>query len=138
VGAVENVETAWHPAETIPPLFDRETLMNGKTSSLFDSTVLSTFAATLTNLPKEEIQKAKKLYILNAIADFKAERATGRTFLIVLGVMCIIPIFLVVFIPAVIGYRNSIGAVKQKILNAIEIWEDDLGSDYLEIRNQIA
>ncbi len=99
-----------------------------------DAASLSTFAATLTNLPQEEVRKAKKLYILNSLADFEAQRKTSKTMLIVMGVMCIIPIFLIVFLPALFGYRNAITALREKILNAIEVWKDDLGPDYQELR----
>ena len=103
-----------------------------------DPTALSAFAATLTNLPKDEISKAKKLYILNAIADFEAMRTSGRTFLIVMGVMSLIPVFLIVFVPALVSYRAGIAATRQKIINAIEVWRDDLGSDYAALRQQMA
>jgi len=108
-----------------------------KDSTTLDPAALSAFAATLTNLPKGEIAKAKKLYILNAIADFEAQRTAGRAMIITMGVLSIIPIFLIVFIPALIGYRSGITAGKQKILNAVEVWKEDLGADYAEVRNRI-
>jgi hypothetical protein len=111
--------------------------MNADTAVAFDPAALAAFAGTLGNLPKEEIQKAKKLYILNAIADFQAQRASGKTMLIVFGVMCIIPIFLIIFVPALLMYQNGITAAKQKILNAVEIWKDDLGADYERIRTDL-
>jgi hypothetical protein len=101
-----------------------------------DSASLSAFAATLTNLPREEIHKAKRLYILNALADFEAQRKSSKAMIIVMGIMCIIPIFLIVFIPALIGYRSAIRALRQKILNAVEVWKDDLGPDYQELRDR--
>jgi hypothetical protein len=101
-----------------------------------DSASLSAFSATLANLPKEEILKAKKLYVLNALADFEAQRKISKTMLTVMGVMCIIPIFLIVFIPALFAYRSAIAAMRQKILNAIEVWKDDLGPDYPQMRVQ--
>ena len=57
--------------------------------------------------------------------------------LIVLGVMSVIPIFLVVFVPALFSYRSAMGAARQKIINAVEIWKDDLGPDYERIRGQL-
>ncbi len=104
--------------------------MTDKKIMALDPAALSAFAAHLSHLPKEEISKAKKLYILNAIADFEAERSSGKAMVVTMGVMSIIPIFLIVFIPALIGYRSGIAAGKQKILNAIEVWKDDLGPDY--------
>ena len=111
--------------------------MTNNTNAVLDPATLSIFAASLTNLPKDEISKAKKLYILNAIADFQAARSSGRTMMITMGFLCIIPVFLVVFIPGLIAYRSGIVASKQKILNAIEIWKDDLGDDYPDIKSRV-
>ena len=112
--------------------------MTNTTNTVLDPAALSIFAASLTNLPQDEISKAKKLYILNAIADFQAARRAGKTMMITMGVLCIIPVFLVVFIPGLIAYRSGIAASKQKILNAIEVWKDDLGDDYRTIKNQVS
>jgi hypothetical protein len=101
-----------------------------------DSASLSAFAATLTNLPGQEMQKAKRLYILNALVDFETQRKSSKTIVIVMGIMCIIPIFLFVFIPALYGYRIGVTAMRQKIVNAIDVWKNDLGSDYQELRNR--
>ena len=102
-----------------------------------DAAALAAFAATLATLPKDEIQKAKKLYILNAIADFDAQCTSGKAMLITMGILCIIPVFLVVFIPGLIAYRSGVKAGRQKILNAIEVWKDDLGSDYASILGRV-
>jgi ABC-type nitrate/sulfonate/bicarbonate transport system permease component len=56
--------------------------------------------------------------------------------IVTMGILSIIPIFLIVFIPALIGYLNGIKAMRQKILNAIEVWKDDLGPDYVELQRQ--
>lgn len=103
----------------------------------FDPATLSAFAAALGNLPREEIQKAKKLYILNGIAEFHAQRGAGRGMLIAMGVLSIIPVFLIVFIPALLAYRSGLAAAREKILNALDVWKDDLGADYTEIRSRL-
>ena len=102
----------------------------------FDPAALAAFAGGLANLSREEIGKAKKLYILNAIAEFESQRGSGRAMIVTMGIMSIIPIFLIVFIPALFSYRNGIKAARQKILNAIEVWRDDLGTDYEDLRRQ--
>lgn len=102
-----------------------------------DPAALMAFAATLTNLPKDEIHKAKKLYILNALADFETQRTSGRAMMITMGILCIIPVFLIVFIPGLISYRSAIAAGRQKILNAVDVWREDLGSEYGEIRSRV-
>jgi hypothetical protein len=91
---------------------------------------LLTFASSLAALPADEIRKAKSLYLRNAIADYRMQMKTARGFLIVMGVMSLIPVFLVVFIPAFLGFRAARENGKQKILNALEVWKDDLGADY--------
>jgi hypothetical protein len=96
-----------------------------------DSSALTTFAASLATLPKDEMRKAKSLFIRNAIADYRMTIKSSKGFLIVMGIMSIIPVFLVVFIPAYLGYRAAKENGKQKIRNALEVWKDDLGEDYL-------
>jgi len=49
--------------------------------------------------------------------------------MIVMGVMCIIPIFLIVFIPGFVAYKKGIEAGRQKIRNAIDVWREELGSE---------
>ncbi len=95
-----------------------------------DPSTLTTFAAALATLPGDEIRKAKSLFIRNAIADYRMTLKSTKGFLIVLGVMSIIPVFLIVFIPAFFSYRAAKENGKQKIKNALEVWKDDLGSDY--------
>ena len=95
-----------------------------------DSSALSTFAASLGTLPKEEMRKAKSLFIRDAIADYRMTMKSSKGFLIVMGILCVIPVFLVVFIPALLGYRATKENGKQKIKNALEVWKDDLGEDY--------
>ncbi len=112
-------------------------MTGGRAYVAMDPASLSAFAATLTNLPAEEIQKAKRLYVLNALADFEAQRKISRTMVIVMGFMCIIPIFLIVFIPALMAYRSAITAMRQKLLNAIDVWKDDLGADYRQLRERV-
>lgn len=102
-----------------------------------DPTALAAFAGGLANLPPEEIRKAKKLYLLNAITDMKAQRGMMRTMVIVFGCMSIIPIFLIVFIPTLVTYRTMTRAGREKIQNAIDVWRDDLGDDYEMLRRRV-
>lgn len=57
--------------------------------------------------------------------------------LTVMGLMCIIPIFLIVFIPALMTYSSGLGAMRQKILNALEVRGDHLGDDGQEILSRL-
>ena len=102
-----------------------------------DPVAMTAFAATLANMSEDEIRKAKRLYVLNAITDYHTAMRTMRPMLIVMGIMCIIPIFLIVFIPAFMGYKTMVNAGREKILNAIEVWRDDLGDDYDGLKRRI-
>ena len=102
-----------------------------------DSSALSTFAASLATLPKDEMRKAKSLFIRNAIADYRMTIKSTKGFLVVMGIMCIIPIFLVVFIPALLSYKAAKENGKQKIHNALEAWKEDLEEDYILLAREI-
>jgi len=100
-----------------------------QTSVALDPASLTAFAASMATLPREEMRKAKALYIRNTIVDFELSRSTGKTMLIVMGALCIIPIFLVVSIPGYIAYKKGLDAGRQKIRNAIEVWREELGAE---------
>lgn len=111
--------------------------MASQTVQKLEPAAMSAFLATLANLPEQEIRNAKRLYILNAIADFESERTSGRGMLILFGIMSIIPVFLLPFIALLISYRAGIKAAKQKIINAIDVWKDDLGAEHLTLLNRV-
>lgn len=111
--------------------------MSAASQISLDPSTLTTFAATLATLPAEEIRKAKSLFIRNAIADYRMTIKTTRAFLIVIGIMSLIPLFLIVFLPAFFSYRAARENGKQKIRNALEVWKDDLGSDYALLSQEI-
>ena len=109
--------------------------MNSTTILNLDASALSAFAANLATLPADEIRKAKSLFLRNSIADYKMSLKTSKGFLVVMGILCIIPIFLVVFIPAYLSYKAGKENGRQKIINALEVWRADLGSEYADLLN---
>lgn len=86
------------------------------------------FALTLAHLPPEEVQKAKLLYIRNAIAEFRAFEKIVEGFGQMRGCMSIIPVFW----PIMKMQKKMIGAqvdlARQRIVNAIDVWRDDLAA----------
>ncbi len=106
-------------------------------SIALDPATLSAFAARLSGLPKEEIRKAKSLYVRNSLSDLRMMLKSTRAFLWVMGVMSLIPIFLVVFIPAFLSYRALKQNGIEKIRNALEVWRSDLQGDYDELLAQV-
>ncbi len=108
--------------------------MNNSAAQLsLDPAALTAFVASLSALPTDEIRKAKSLFIRNAIADYRMSRKSLRVMVVVMGLLCIVPIFLVVFIPTFISYRAFKENGRQKILNALEVWRSDLGGDYEDL-----
>ena len=111
--------------------------MNPNSFSLAPS-ALSTFAASLTALPSEEIRKAKSLFIRNAIADYEMIVSSSRGMVITMGILSIIPVFLIVFIPTLISYRAAKKNGKQKIINALEVWKEELEEDYHKLLEEVS
>lgn len=109
--------------------------MNSTTTLNLDASALATFAASLATLPADEIRKAKSLFLRNSISDYKMSLKTSKGLLVVMGIMCIIPIFLIVFIPAYLGYKAGMENGRQKIINALEVWRADLGAEYDSLLN---
>lgn len=103
-------------------------MSDGHTVGL-DASMLSAFAASLSALPSDEVRKAKLLFIKNAIADYRMALKAQRGIMIIMGILCIIPVFLVVFIPGYLGYKAAKENGRAKIMNAIEIWGDELGDE---------
>lgn len=102
--------------------------MNEKTSPAdsLSPEKMQLFLATLAHLPPEEIQKAKLLYIRNAIAEFRALETTTASFRQLQGCMSIIPIFWPVISLQKRVMNTQIELARQRILNAVDVWKDDL------------
>jgi hypothetical protein len=111
--------------------------MSAATQLALEPSALTAFTASLATLPAQEIRKAKSLYLRNAMADYRMTVKTGRGFLVMFGIMSIIPIFLIIFVPALIAHRAGKENGKQKIRNALEVWKDDLGADYASLAAEL-
>lgn len=112
--------------------------MNPSAAQLsLDPSALTAFVASLSALPADEIRKAKSLFIRNAIADYRMSLKSFGVMVVIMGVLSIIPIFLIVSIPTFFSYRALKENGRQKILNALEVWRSDLGSDYEELMSAL-
>ena len=93
---------------------------------------LQLFAAGLAGLPRDEIRKAKSLYIRNAISEFRAMEESFKAFGCVQICFAIIPIFW----PILYGQRRMLKAQRQlaieRIRNAIDVWKDDLDGETVD------
>lgn len=121
---------------------------------------LSTFATSLSNLSQKEIQKAKVLFLKNQITEYKASYKNQSFslvwvsiggmlffFLIIRDIfhlsalpfyaifLALLPLFFIftAFSQVITGLRTE----KQQISNALEIWKEDLGNDYLELKTRL-
>lgn len=91
------------------------------------------FLATLQGLPADEVQKAKSLYIRNAISEYKAMEASFAGFGVAQGCFAIIPIFW----PILYAQRRMHNAQRtlfaERIQNALEVWHDDLRGEVFDL-----
>ena len=87
---------------------------------------LQLFAASMAGLPRDEIRKAKSLYIRNAISEFKALNEELRAFGIVQIFLAIIPIFWPILYVQRRGMNSGRRLAAERIRNAIAVWKDDL------------
>lgn len=93
---------------------------------------LQLFVAGLAGLPRDEIRKAKSLYIRNAICEFKALDESLKAFGILQLFFAIIPFFwpiLYVQRRMMNSHRRLAG---ERIRNAIAVWKDDLAGEIFE------
>lgn len=99
---------------------------------------LQLFVAGLSGLDKDEIRKAKLLFVRNELSELKAIKSSLEGFGAAQGCFAIIPIFW----PIVRAQRTSMNAAvtyqKDQIRNALIVWRDDLGSDAAEIERELA
>jgi len=90
------------------------------------------FVASLASLPKEEIRKAKSLYIRNAISDLKALDENMRAFRWAQVFFMIIPVFW----PMLYAQRRMLASqrflAEERVRNAIAVWKDDLEGERFE------
>lgn len=87
---------------------------------------LQIFVAALAGLAPEEVRKAKSLFIRNAIAEYRAQRASLEGFRAMQGCFGVVPLFW----PMLRAQRTMLDAqqrlARDRIRNAMEVWADDL------------
>ena len=99
---------------------------------------LQLFAAGLSGLSKDEIRKAKSLYLRNAISEYKAARASMRGFQKVQGCAAIIPVFWPILWAQRSGMNAGMTLYQDRIKNALTVWRDDLGGEAQELEKLMA
>lgn len=98
---------------------------------------LQLFVAGLSGLAGDEVRKAKLLFIMNAISELKALKASLAGFGVAQGCFAIIPIFW----PILWAQRAAMGAATnmqvEQIRNAIAVWREDLGADAAKLEQEL-
>jgi hypothetical protein len=94
---------------------------------------LQLFVATLAGLPRDEVRKAKSLYVRNAISEYRAARESLRGFRPVLWFFAIIPIFWPMLYAMRRGMNANLRLARERIANAIAVWKDDLEGETFEL-----
>jgi hypothetical protein len=101
--------------------------MNSKQGYL-SSESINSFIVSLHGMAENEVNKAKELYLRNAIADYETARSKFNSGLFLQIPLCIIPIFLPIIIYNIRSALLDLKNMKTQIYNTIEVWGNDLGS----------
>lgn len=124
---------AFRFADSLGPCNMERAMQQQAPSDSLSPDKLQLFAAGLAGLPREEIRKAKSLYIRNAISEFKALEESLRAFTFVQIFFAIIPIFW----PFLYAQRRMMRSQRQlaadRIRNAITVWKDDLDGEIFDL-----
>jgi hypothetical protein len=92
---------------------------------------LQLFVAGLSGLSREEICKAKVLFVRNAIAEYRAMVESFRGFRVVQIFFAIIPFFWPILYAQKRGMDAQLRLARERIGNAIDVWKDDLRGEKL-------
>ena len=88
-------------------------------------------------MSKDEADKAKLLFIMNEIAEYRMIRTQFASFGKMQGCFAVIPIFW----PFLKGQRSMMKATldrhREQLDNALAVWRDDLGLHAAELEAQI-
>jgi len=103
--------------------------MNNKIDYLSNEKI-SSFVAGLSGLSKDELKKAKLLFIRNAIIEYNTEKQTYNR-------MLFIPVIGWLSYLLNLPFQSIIFAnMKAKIRNAIDIWKEDLAGESFVIDHE--
>ena len=101
-----------------------------ETNDFLSQNSMNAFLVGLAGLPKDELKKAKLLFIRNAIIEYNNQKKQLKNFLYipVLGWL-----YLLLNIPFIsTEFENQ----KNKILNEIDIWKEDLVGETFVLDNK--
>ncbi len=98
---------------------------------------LVAFAAGLANLPKEEMEKAKVLYLRNAIANYEEMLKSYAAFAFLQVFFSAIPCFFPFLVAQWFAMHAAKKAAQQKVADALDVWRDDLGEEYRNLKSRL-
>lgn len=92
------------------------------------------FLAGLAGLPKDEVKKAKVLFIRNAISEYKAARESMEAFAgMQSGCMGCNPMFWPIMGFQKKAMSSGLRLYEERIKNAIDVWKDDLQGERFDL-----
>ncbi len=106
-------------------------------SNLMTPESLSLFFARLEGLDNAEIQKAKELYLRNAITELASEQKQYKISWLVMGLHLLIPIFWPMLLGSQKQAKIELYEAKERIENALKVWRHDIGRSYLELKTKL-
>lgn len=105
---------------------------------LLSPQLLQNFTASLAGLPAEEVRGAKRLFVRNAISEYKNIRAQYKAFGGVQLVFAIIPFFWPILWVQRRSMSSNLMMYEERIENALAVWPEDLTEEarlFQEVRN---
>lgn len=84
-----------------------------------------------------EARKAKLLLIKNEISSLKAQKDSFASFGCVQSVFAIVPIFWPILYAQRRIMNTALNHQKEQIQNALDVWRDDLGSDFFNLSQEL-
>lgn len=94
---------------------------------------INSFIVSVHGMATNEVNKAKELFLKNAIADYETERSKFNNNLILQCFLFLIPLFWPSLIVSIRNGLLDLKNMKTQIYNTIEVWGADLGSKKEEL-----
>lgn len=89
------------------------------------------FLAGLAGLPRDEVRKAKLLYLRNAISEYEAAVEGFKAFGCVMMLFAVIPLFWPLLLLQWRSIHIGKKLLRDRIENAMIVWQDDLQGEHL-------
>jgi hypothetical protein len=98
---------------------------------------LQLMVASLAGVAPNEAQKAKLLYLRNALTELRAQKETARNFRRFQLLMFLIPFFWPILFLQRSMLNRGVALAQEKVRNALAVWRDDLGHEAASLEAEL-